>query len=32
LSAITMQTVMVVAQSNGGSEDGTVDPITADEL
>ncbi|MGV0837743.1 TetR/AcrR family transcriptional regulator [Mycolicibacterium thermoresistibile] len=32
MAAMTMQTVMFVAQSSGGSEDGTVHPITSDEV
>ena len=32
VAAMTMQTVMFIAQSSGGSEDGTVHPITADEV
>ncbi|MCV7187911.1 TetR/AcrR family transcriptional regulator [Mycolicibacterium thermoresistibile] len=32
MAAMTMQTVMFVAQSSGGTGDGTVHPITADEV
>lgn len=32
MAAMTMQTVMFVAQSNGEAGDGTVHPITADEV
>ncbi|MFS0897018.1 TetR/AcrR family transcriptional regulator [Mycolicibacterium litorale] len=32
MAAMTMQTVMFVAQSSGGAEDGSVHPITADEV
>jgi len=32
IAAMTMQTVMFIAQSNGGSDDATVHPITADEV
>ena len=32
VAAMTMQTVMFIAQSNGGSDDATVHPITADEV
>ncbi len=32
MAAMTMQTVMFVAQSSGTDEDGTVHPITADEV
>lgn len=32
MAAMTMQTVMFVAQSSGGSVDGSVHPITADEV
>jgi hypothetical protein len=31
MAAMTMQTVMFVAQSSGGADDGSVHPITADE-
>ena len=31
-AAMTMQTVMFIAQSSGGSDDATVHPITADEV
>jgi AcrR family transcriptional regulator len=32
MAAMTMQTVMFVAQSSGGSDDGSVHPISADEM
>jgi AcrR family transcriptional regulator len=32
IAAMTMQTVMFIAQSNGGSDDATVHPITSDEV
>src|SRR5207244_9534598 len=32
VAAMTMQTVMFIAQSSGGSDDATVHPITADEV
>ena len=32
IAAMTMQTVMFIAQSSGGSDDATVHPITADEV
>lgn len=32
MAAMTMQTVMFVAQSSGGADDGSVHPITADEV
>ena len=32
MAAMTMQTVMFVAQSSGGADDATVHPITADEV
>lgn len=32
LAAMTMQTVMFIAQSSGGTDDATVPPITADEV
>jgi AcrR family transcriptional regulator len=32
MAAMTMQTVMFVAQSSGGTDDATVHPITADEV
>ncbi|MCW2654634.1 MAG: hypothetical protein QOE41_3494 [Mycobacterium sp.] len=32
MAAVTMQTVMFVAQSSGGSDDDTAHPITADEV
>ena len=32
MAAMTMQTVMFVAQSSGDSDEGTIHPITADEM
>lgn len=32
MAAMTMQTVMFIAQSSGGSDDATVNPISADEV
>jgi AcrR family transcriptional regulator len=32
MAAMTMQTVMFVAQSSGGTDDATIHPITADEV
>lgn len=32
IAAMTMQTVMFIAQSNGGADDATVHPITAEEV
>ena len=32
IAAMTMQTVMFIAQSNGGSDDETMHPITSDEV
>src|SRR6185437_12680568 len=32
MAAMTMQTVMFIAQSSGGSDEATVHPITADEV
>jgi hypothetical protein len=32
MAAMTMQTVMFIAQSNGGTDEATVNPITADEV
>ena len=32
MAAMTMQTVMFVAQSSGDADDGTINPITADEV
>ena len=32
MAAMTMQSVMFVAQSSGDSDEGTIDPITADEM
>jgi hypothetical protein len=32
MAAMTMQTVMFIAQSSGSSDDATVHPITADEV
>lgn len=32
MAAMTMQTVMFVAQSSGDAGDGTANPITADEV
>jgi hypothetical protein len=32
MAAMTMQTVMFIAQSSGGSDDATMHPITADEV
>ena len=32
MAAMTMQTVMFIAQSSGGPDDATVHPITADEV
>jgi AcrR family transcriptional regulator len=32
IAAMTMQTVMFIAQSSGGTDDATVHPITADEV
>src|ERR1700760_1722306 len=32
MAAMTMQTVMFIAQSSGGADDATVHPITADEV
>ena len=32
MAAMTMQTVMFIAQSSGGSDDATAHPITADEV
>ncbi|GLD09132.1 hypothetical protein Mkiyose1384_53980 [Mycobacterium kiyosense] len=31
-AAMTMQTVMFIAQSSGGTDDATVKPISADEV
>lgn len=32
MAAMTMQTVMFVAQSSGGADESTPNPITADEV
>ena len=32
MAAMTMQTVMFIAQSSGGSDDATMHPITSDEV
>jgi hypothetical protein len=32
VAAMTMQTVMFIAQSSGGTDDATVHPISADEV
>jgi hypothetical protein len=32
MAAMTMQTVMFIAQSSGSSDDATIHPITADEV
>jgi hypothetical protein len=32
MAAMTMQTVMFVAQSSGGPDDATIKPITSDEV
>ena len=32
MAAMTMQTVMFIAQSSGGSADATTHPLTADEV
>jgi hypothetical protein len=32
IAAMTMQTVMFIAQSNGGPDEATVNPITAEEV
>jgi hypothetical protein len=32
MAAMTMQTVMFIAQSSGGADDATVHPITAEEV
>jgi AcrR family transcriptional regulator len=32
MAALTMETVMFIAQSNGASDDETINPITADEI
>ena len=32
VAAMTMQTVMFIAQSSGGFDDATIHPITADEV
>jgi hypothetical protein len=32
MAAMTMQTVMFIAQSSGSPDDATVHPITADEV
>ncbi len=32
MAAMTMQTVMFIAQSSGGTDEATIHPITADEV
>jgi hypothetical protein len=32
MAAMTMQTVMFIAQSSGGPDDATIHPISADEV
>ena len=32
IAAMTMQTVMFIAQSSGGNDDATIHPISADEV